>query len=104
MREKRRHQRTTYIVPVQVQLPDGEVVHAQSQDLSVGGVFLQAEMIPALGTAVVLSFELTGCGWCSLPGFVRWIKDGGYGVQFGLLGARETHAMGKLVRAGSVGS
>jgi len=28
-----------------------------------------------------------------LPGVVRWAKPNGFGVQFGSLGARETHAI-----------
>jgi hypothetical protein len=35
----------------------------------------------------------------ALPGVVRWNRDGGMGVQFGLIGARETHAITELTRA-----
>ncbi len=100
MQEKRQHPRTTYIVPVEVQLPEGKVVEAQSHDMSLGGMFLYGNHIPPIGTKVIMTFDLKGFGQCSLPGYVRWIKEGGYGVQFGLLGVRETHAMGKLVRGG----
>ena len=31
-----------------------------------------------------------------LPGVVRWVRGGGMGVQFGLLGARETHMITRL--------
>jgi type IV pilus assembly protein PilZ len=31
-----------------------------------------------------------------LPAIVRWLAPGGFGVQFGLLGARETHALSQL--------
>jgi type IV pilus assembly protein PilZ len=34
----------------------------------------------------------------AIPGVVRWARDGGMGVQFGLLGARETHAIMSLVQ------
>jgi hypothetical protein len=33
-----------------------------------------------------------------LSGVVRWAKPGGFGVQFGPMGARETHAMTRLMR------
>jgi hypothetical protein len=33
-----------------------------------------------------------------LGGVVRWTSAGGMGVQFGLLGARETHAVTELAR------
>ena len=31
-----------------------------------------------------------------LPGVVRWVRSGGMGVQFGLLGALETHAITEM--------
>jgi type IV pilus assembly protein PilZ len=34
----------------------------------------------------------------SLPAVVRWVGDAGMGVQFGLIGARETHAITELTR------
>jgi len=34
-----------------------------------------------------------------LPGTIRWLKPGGFGVQFGLLGARETHAISELLKS-----
>ena len=34
-----------------------------------------------------------------LPGVVRWLKPGGFGVQFGLLGARDTHAISELFKS-----
>jgi hypothetical protein len=33
-----------------------------------------------------------------LPGTVRWAKPGGLGIQFGLLGARETHSIAQLLK------
>jgi type IV pilus assembly protein PilZ len=34
-----------------------------------------------------------------VPAVIRWIKPGGFGVQFGLLGARETHALSELFKS-----
>ncbi len=34
-----------------------------------------------------------------LPGVVRWVRDGGMGVQFGLLGALETHVITEIGRS-----
>jgi type IV pilus assembly protein PilZ len=33
-----------------------------------------------------------------LPAIVRWTKPDGFGVQFGSLGARETHAISQLLK------
>jgi hypothetical protein len=35
-----------------------------------------------------------------IPGVVRWNKPGGIGVQFGLLGAKETHLLAEFMRHG----
>ena len=77
---------------------EGTALAAESRDVSLGGMFLTGEVTPPIGAAVSLQFELRGLGAVTLPGFVRWVKSDGYGVQFGLLGARETHAIGKLAR------
>ena len=36
----------------------------------------------------------------ALPGIVRWVKPGSMGIQFGLLGARETYAITELLAKG----
>lgn len=97
LREKRQHQRAQFVVPVEIKMADRHV-SAQSEDLSLGGMFLHGESTPPIGTEVRLKLMLPKLGEVELPGFVRWTKDGGFGVQFGLLGARETHAIGKIVR------
>lgn len=101
VREKRQHHRAALDVPVSVRGTAGGSWSARSQDVSIGGMFLSAVEAPGIGLEVKLEFELPGLGSVELPAFVRWTKDGGFGVQFGLLGARETHAIGKLVRGGS---
>jgi hypothetical protein len=35
----------------------------------------------------------------ALPGVVRWVRDRGMGVQFGLLGVQETHAITELEKS-----
>lgn len=70
-----------------------------SQDISIGGMFLKGEEMPGIGLEVHLQLTLPGVGEALLPAFVRWTKEGGFGVQFGLLGVRETHAIGKLTRS-----
>lgn len=98
MREKRQHHRAGYVVPVRVEMAGREAVEVQSRDISQGGMFLTSATSLPVGTEVSLSLELPGCGSCKIPGYVRWLKADGFGVQFGLLGARETHAIGKVVR------
>jgi hypothetical protein len=66
----------------------------------VGGVFIESVDIPAFGTKVTLAFDAPGLIGIKLPGIIRWTKTDGFGVQFQLLGARETHALAGLGRKG----
>jgi hypothetical protein len=98
VREKREHHRAEYVVAVSVEAPGSHVVLVQSRDISQGGIFLVSDETLPIGAEVALTLDLPGCGSCKIPGYVRWLKSDGFGVQFGLLGARETHAIGKIVR------
>ena len=104
MREKRVHQRATLDVVVHVQAKGGADWETRSVDISVGGLFLTGQSEAEIGSEVVLALELPKLGAVELPGFIRWTAERGFGVQFGLLGARETHAIGNLVRKQPVAS
>ena len=70
-----------------------------AKDISVGGMFLETASPAAFGAAVTVHLVLPGAdGPVALPGIVRWICDGGMGVQFGLLGAVETHIITEIGR------
>lgn len=66
-------------------------------DLGVGGVFIEAPSSPPLGAKIVIHVDLPGAPKLQLSGVVRWNKVHGFGVQFGLLGAVETHALTSIV-------
>ncbi len=69
------------------------------RDISVGGMFIETETPAPFNTEIVVVTELPGDrAPLSLPAVVRWTKPGGMGVQFGLLGARETHVITELTR------
>jgi hypothetical protein len=74
-------------------------VEVESRDISNGGIFLAGPSPWPEGTELVLIFDLPGVGRSQIPGFIRWHRADGFGVQFGLLGARETHAIGRLIRS-----
>ena len=104
MREKRQHPRATLITQVEIHCDQPSQATAghfesQSKDISNGGMFLDGAAPCPVGTELVLLFELPGLGPVRVPGFVRWHRADGFGVQFGLLGARETHAIGRFIRA-----
>jgi hypothetical protein len=66
----------------------------------VGGAFIDASEIPAFGTKVTVELDTPELRGFKMPGIVRWAKGDGFGVQFQLLGARETHGLARLVSKG----
>lgn len=101
MKEKRQHQRAVLRVSVAIRSQGGDVWAAESEDISLGGMFIVGDALPSIGTEVSAEFVLPGLGPVRMPAFVRWKREVGVGLQFGLIGPRETHAIGRLVR-GSV--
>ncbi len=70
-----------------------------AKDIAVGGMFIETATPARFGANVIIHVELPGQdGPVSLPGVVRWVRDGGMGVQFGLLGAVETHTITEISR------
>ena len=70
-----------------------------ARDISVGGMFVQTEAPAAFGAEVIVYITLpSDPKEMRLPGVVRWKRPDGMGVQFGLLGARETHAITEIVK------
>ena len=70
-----------------------------AKDISVGGMFIETTAPAGFGADVIVHVSLPGADTpVSLPGVVRWVRDGGMGVQFGLLGAIETHIITEIGR------
>lgn len=87
-------------MPVTCEVTGGAPVSGFSKDISVGGMFIEASVQPGFGTQVTIVLRLPNTkADARLPGVVRWLKPGGFGVQFGLLGARETHAISELLKS-----
>ena len=102
MTELRRTPRARLETTVDVTV-GGEHHAGQSRDISLGGMFLESAVVPAFGAAVVVTLTMPGQkAPFAIPGVVRWTRDGGMGVQFGLLGARETHAITEYVARSSI--
>ena len=99
MREKRAHVRVSVDLDLVCELKGGGVVAGTGKDISLGGMYVECKEILAFGTELTIVVRLPGSTEESrLPAVVRWSKPGGVGVQFGLMGARETHAIAQLLR------
>jgi type IV pilus assembly protein PilZ len=100
--EHRRFRRTLIALPVEF-APKGssERRRGLARDVSLGGMYVETSFPVALGLAVLVSVSVPGQrNPVLVSATVRWADERGMGVQFGLLGARETHAISRVARAG----
>ena len=101
MIEKRRYARAAIDMPVQFAVKGGAgSASGIGKDISIGGIFIETDAPAAFKAEVIVRVRLRTPSNddrdFDLPGVVRWVRSGGMGVQFGLLGALETHAITEL--------
>jgi PilZ domain-containing protein len=112
--ELRRFTRAPINKPVLFAPKDDDVLFdGVATDISLGGMFISSEYAAPFGVEIVIHLTLDGAppsearrraheGQASteliLPAIVRWVRAGGMGVQFRLLGARETFEITEMVR------
>ena len=64
------------------------------KEISLGGMFIQTVSTVRFGEYIVVYLTLPGGKReMALPAVVRWGREDGIGVQFGQLGAHDTHAV-----------
>lgn len=102
--EKRQYTRATIDLPVSFTVKGtASAEHGIGKDISIGGIFIQTHQPAPFGAEVVVKVHLFAASGAeeefALPGVVRWVRDRGMGVQFGLLGVQETHAITELEKA-----
>jgi hypothetical protein len=96
--EKRRHFRKLLNLDVEFNVGEGPRQSGICRDFSFGGAHIDTTTPAPFGANVMLYLRLKGASVESaLPGIVRWVKPGSMGVQFGLLGARETYAITEML-------
>src|SRR6185437_13992458 len=75
----------------------GACVSCRVADISVGGARIETDAQVPFGSTVFLRMKLPGSMRdLVLPTVVRWTRPGVLGLQFGLMGARETHLITSL--------
>lgn len=84
-------------IPVELSF-QGRTLSTFTRNISLGGMFLQAEEQIPFGALVQLTFSLPEmANKVVVDAHVRWVQgDGGLGVQFSGLRAREVWALQKL--------
>ncbi len=69
------------------------------KDISIGGMAVETATPAAFGQDVIVQVSLPGSDdILALPGVVRWVRGQVMGIQFGLLGALETHIITEIAR------
>jgi type IV pilus assembly protein PilZ len=62
-------------------------------------MFIETTNVVPFGTDVTIRVRLPRSKEeLALPGVVRWVRTDGMGIQFGLLGAKETHEITEIAR------
>lgn len=98
MSENRKHPRKILSLAVGYQLGDGPRIEASCHDVSLGGMFIDTPSPGPYGAAVRVFVQLPELkGETVIDAIVRWSKPSGMGVQFGSMGARETHGLTTLL-------
>jgi type IV pilus assembly protein PilZ len=95
--EKRVHTRVELGVDVIVEPEGGVPFVCFARDVSLGGMFIESDAGLPFGVVVTVVLDLPQFTRpLRLPAVVRWTNPTGFGLQFGLLGARDTHAITSL--------
>ncbi len=99
MTDLRRTPRAPIDATVGYAVKDGpDELYGQARDISLGGMFIEVPEAPAFGAEITVVVLLPGeKAPFTMPAVVRWARDGGMGIQFGLLGAKETYAITEYV-------
>jgi hypothetical protein len=99
MTEKRQFERAEFDGAATLEW-GGKRMAVTLRDLSVGGTYLVSAEKPPFGSTVTIQVQLPALkakGPSTLTGVVRWVREDGFGVQFGVTGALDTYALAEYV-------
>lgn len=98
MSEKRKHSRSLHRAAIKFQVGDGPRQDGMCNDVGIGGMFIETLAPVPFGAQVTVFMKLPELKEeAAIKGVVRWTEPDGMGVQFGMMGARETYALTKLI-------
>jgi hypothetical protein len=73
-------------------------IEGTGTDISLGGMFIETDIPCTFGESIIVYVALERRRRpLVLPAVVRWTRASGMGVQFGLLGARDTREIAEYV-------
>ncbi len=99
MSEKRHFERAEFDGEAEIDA-GGRRFKVKVHDLSVGGAYLLSQDKPPFGSGVKMTLTLPAIahkGPSTLGGIVRWVREDGFGIQFGPTGALETYGLAEYV-------
>lgn len=104
MIEKRKYARAAIDLPVQFAVKGANgSASGIGRDISIGGIHIETASPAPFNAEIIVRVRLRTPSKddrdFDLPGVVRWVRGDGMGVQFGLIGALETHAITELTKA-----
>ncbi len=98
MVDKRQHMRVSVRVPVLCERPGASVISGLVTDLSLGGLRIASPEVPGFGTHLTIVAHMPGdLEACRLPATVRWTKPTCFGVEFGMLSAKDVYRIVDLM-------
>jgi type IV pilus assembly protein PilZ len=104
MVELRRHSRAPLDVPVEfVVKGTSERLGGTAKDISLGGMFVATAEAPPFNAEIVIHVLIPRQkAPFAIPAIVRWTSKDGMGIQFGLIGAKETFAITEYCREAGI--
>jgi PilZ domain-containing protein len=100
-RKNRQYLRKPATFPVVFSQRDGPRRSGICSNISLGGLRIETPEPAHFGSEVTISLDLGNKdGATTVRGIVRWTIPGSMGVQLGLLGARETYTLLRILGEG----
>lgn len=96
--KQRTHPRCPCQLPVKLTTSAGDL-DATAVNVGLGGMYIESATLPAFNSEVTVRFRLPNLDEDTVVvGTVRWVRNGGAGVQFGSLRARDVWGLNQLLR------